>query len=193
MTDNEHPMEMVHPESDIIRPRSGPRSGALRMVRIEPPVLESPPILGDGVAVQGMLPLEGLTGPSGRSSASPRTRRAVPEFSDTDLRAITQQFCVGVSEVIYGERPANQLLRCTSERVYSDLAKRSAMAQSRRRMTQERAARTRLERIRFQRPSPKALEICARLSQGPRSHALAARLELVNGRWICVALEARTP
>lgn len=192
MTRKQPPLDIIHADSEIIRPRSGPRAGALRTVRIEPPVLEPPPILGDGVAVQGMLPLEGLTGPSGPQPAL-RARRAVPEFSDAELRAITQQFCVGVSEVIYGERPANQLLRCTSERVYGDLAKRSAMAQSRRRMTQQRVARTRLERIRFQRPSPKALEICARLSQGTRNHALAARLELVNGRWICVALEARTP
>lgn len=183
----------LRPDAEIMLPRSGPRSGALRVVRIEPPVLDPPPILGDGVAVQGMLPLEGLTGPSGPQQPPSRSRRAVPEFSDAELRAITQQFCVGVSEVIYGERPANQLLRCTSERVYGDLAKRSAMAQSRRRMTQERVARTRLERVRFQRPSPKALEVCARLSQGSRNHALAARLELVNGRWICVALEAQTP
>ena len=87
----------------------------------------------------------------------------------------------------------NQLLRCTSERVYSDLAKRSALAKSRRRMTAERVAQARLERVRLQRPSAKAVEICARLRQGDRNHALAARLELINGRWICVALEARTP
>jgi len=87
----------------------------------------------------------------------------------------------------------SQLVRCTSERVYVDLAKRSAMTKARRRMTQERSAHARLERIRMQRPSPKAVEICARLRQGDRNHALAARLELVHGRWICVALEARTP
>ena len=194
MNDNERATEPILSESEIMRPRSGPRSGALRVVRIEPPVLEPPAILDDSVAVQGMLPLDGLTGPSGPHRPHSRSRRAaVPEFTEAELRSITHQFCVGVSEVIYGERPANQLLRCTSERVYGDLAKRSALAQSRRRMTQERMARTRLERIRFQRPSPRALEICARLSQGSRSHALAARLELVNGRWICVALEARTP
>lgn len=180
----------------IMLPRRGPRSGALRVVRIEPPVLSTREPADDGIAVQGVLPLEGLAeGPRApHPNPTPRRRpRCIPDVSDADLRHIAQQFCVGVTEVIYGDRAVNQLVRCTSERVYTDLAKRSAMAKSRRRMTTDRIARARLERIRLQRPSAKAVEICARLRQGDRNHALAARLELINGRWICVALEARTP
>lgn len=177
-------------------PRSGPRSGALRIVRIEPPLLAPSEPVDGGVAVQGVLPLDGLAGPPRPPDTNPdsrRRQRCTQEFSEADLRQIAQQFCVGVAEVIYGDRAVNQLIRCTTERVYSDLAKRSALAKSRRRMTSARVARARLERIRLQRPSAKAVEICARLRQGERNHALAARLELINGRWICVALEAGTP
>ena len=177
-------------------PRRGPRAGALRVVRIEPPVLDPHDPTDGGVAVQGVLPLEGLADAPRAPQTTPSSRRRPrcnQDVSDAQLRQIAQQFCVGVAEVIYGDRAVNQLLRCTSERVYTDLAKRSATAKSRRRMTSERVARARLEGVRLQRPSAKAVEICARLRQGERNHALAARLELINGRWICVALEARTP
>lgn len=192
--EDEHAKQPAHPS--IMLPRRGHRSGALRIVRIEPPLLTPTEPSEGGVAVQGMLPLEGLAGPPRPPRPNPTARRRLrctQEFTEAELRQIAQQFCVGVTEVIYGDRAVNQLLRCTSERVYTDLAKRSALAKSRRRMTSERVARARLERIRLQRPSAKAVEICARLRQGERNHALAARLELINGRWICVALEARTP
>lgn len=182
--------------SSIMLPRGGPRAGALRVVRIEPPVLSTGEAAADGIAVQGVLPLEGLVvAPRAPHPTPPSRRRArcTQEVTDADLRRIARQFCVGVVEVIYGDRPVNQLVRCTSERVYADLAKRSAIAKSRRRMTGDRIALARLERVRLQRPSAKAVEICARLRQGERNHALAARLELIHGRWICVALEARTP
>lgn len=180
-----------------MRPRSGPRQGALRTVRIEPPILEPIEPTDGTVAVQGVLPLEGVPTPSRppqrHASSTGRRQRPTHEVSEADLRQIARQFCVGVAEVIYGDRPVNQLLRCTSERVYGDLAKRSAVAKSRSRMVPERVPRTRLERVRLQRANPRAVEVCARLRQGERNHAIAARLELVNGRWICVALEARTP
>lgn len=179
----------------IIQPRRGPRVGSIRTVRIEPPLLAQPDVAASGIPVQGVLPLEGLAdAPRAPEQTTSRRRpRCTLEFTEAELRQIAQRFCVGAVEVIYGDRPVNQLLRCTSERVYSDLAKRSAMATSRRRMTTGRLAHARLARIRLQRPNPKAVEICARLRQGERNHALAARLELINGRWICVALEARTP
>ncbi|MGN6162642.1 MAG: Rv3235 family protein [Marmoricola sp.] len=182
-------------EPTIIRPRSGPRPGTLRIVRIEPPVLSPDQPLGAGVAGQGVLPLDGLHAPQQPIPLGPAERRPrrMREFDEAEVRQVAQQFCVGVAEVIFGDRAVSQLVRCTSERVYADLAKRSALTKSRRRMTQERTARARLERIRLQRPSAKAVEICARLRQGERSHAIAARLELVHGRWVCVALEAQAP
>lgn len=182
------------PRPSILLPRSGPRSGALRIVRIEPPVIERPEPAEDGVPVQGVLPLEGLATPRPPNAHPPsRRRRCTQEASDGDLQQLARQFCVGVTEVLFGDRPVTQMLRCTTERVYSDLAKRSAMVRSRRRMTAERVARARVERLRLQRPSGRSLEICARLRQGERSHALAVRMELINGRWICVALEAALP
>lgn len=192
MTANEPYDHRPHPR--IIRPRRGPRTGSIRTLCIEPPLLVPHHPADGGIAVQGVLPLEGLADAprAPQPSASRRRPRCEQELTETELRRIAQQFCVGAVEVIYGDRPVNQLLRCTSERVYSDLAKRSALAASRRRLSAERVTHARLARMRLQRPSAKAVEICARLRQGDRNHALAARMELVNGRWICVALEART-
>ncbi|MGN6721494.1 MAG: Rv3235 family protein [Marmoricola sp.] len=185
----------AHRHPMIIQPRRGPRAGSIRTIRIEPPLIAPGDPASGGIAVQGVLPLEGLAdAPRAPEHATTRRRpRCTLEFTEAELRQIAQQFCVGAVEVIFGDRPVNQLLRCTSERVYGDLAKKSALARSRRRLTTERVAHARLARIRLQRPSPKAVEICARLRQGERNHALAARLELINGRWICVALEAATP
>ena len=38
-------------------------------------------------------------------------------------------------------------------------------------------------------PSPAAAEISVHVRHGERSRALAARIELVEDRWCCVALE----
>lgn len=194
MTSND--VNEVGSDISITRPRPGPRRGSLRTVTIQPLSLARPEPLQDAVAVQGVLPLAGLSPSEGASppwSTQRRTARPgrgqVPEVSDADLAQIARQVCRGVAEVLAGDRPANQLLRCTSERVYVDISRRSASAKSRRRMTQERVAHTRVERIRIQRPNPKAVEVCARLRRGNRIHALAARLEFQNGRWTCVALE----
>lgn len=192
MTSNA-PIERIN--FGIVRPSPGPRRGALRTVTIQPVPLNPLSLHQEAIAVQGVLPLglgaaddPGRTWPPDRRAA--RSRRApVPEVSDAALTQIAQQICRGMAEVLSGDRPANQLVRCTSERVYTDIARRSASAKSRRRMTQQRSAHVRVERVRTQRANPRAVEVCARLRRGGRVHALAARLEFVSGRWTCVALE----
>lgn len=182
-------------DSGIMRPRPGPRKGSLRTVKIQPMPLASGQALRDAVAVQGVLPLTGLTSldTSSATCSAQQTararRRRTQDFNDADLTQIARQVCLGIVEVLSGDRPANQLVRCTSERVYVDLARRFAAAKSRRRMTQERLAHARVERVRIQRPSPRSVEVCARIRRGNRVHAMAARLEFVSGRWTCVALE----
>lgn len=180
--------------SSIMRPRPGPRRGSLRTVMIQPTPMTSRHPQREAVAVQGVLPLSGMTSTPAAEACSARQaararRRRTPEFSDGEARQIARQVCRGVVEVLSGDRPANQLVRCTSERVYLDIARRSAQAKSRRRMTQERRAHSRVERVRIQRPNPRAIEVCARIHRGNHVHAMAARLEFISGRWTCVALE----
>jgi hypothetical protein len=38
-------------------------------------------------------------------------------------------------------------------------------------------------------PSPEAAEISVHVRHGERSRAIAARIELVSGRWCCTALQ----
>lgn len=45
-----------------------------------------------------------------------------------------------------------------------------------------------LRSVHAQRSGPGAVEVSARLQRGPRSHAVAARVELVAGRWVATAL-----
>ena len=189
---DDRPENAPHPA--IIRPRPGPRNGALRTVHFDPTLTVTPSTTTTDVAVQGMLSLVGLAVPTPTDRRTHQQtvarRRTVPEFADAELHQVARQMCRGLVEVLYGDRGVNQLLRCTTERVYNDIARRSAIAKSGRRMTHARPTHARLERVRIQRPNAKAIEVCARLRQGTRSHALAARLEFVNGRWTCVALEA---
>lgn len=181
--------------SGIMRPQPRPRRGALRTVTIRPVSLASEGSSADAVAVQGVLPLEDLTevpalrrARNGAHTTRSRHRRT-PEFTDADLIQIARQICRGMAEVVSGDRPASQLIRCTSERVYADITRRSALAKSRRRMSLARTAHTRVERVSIQRPNRKTVEVWARLRQGDNIHALAARLEFISGRWTCVAVD----
>lgn len=152
--------------------------------------------LHEDVAVQGVLPLGSLASHlpviarhAGILVAERRTR--TPQHSEAELHTIAHQICVGVVEVLYGNRAPNQLIRCTSERIYNELARRSATEKARRRAAHLRTPNVHLDRVRIQRPNPRAVEVCARLSRDKRTQALAARLEFNQGRWMCVALETR--
>lgn len=179
----------------VIRPRTTQPSGALRIVRINPLVDAQRRTDPEAVAVQGVLPLGNLTNefPRGAShvpiSAS-SDRRGPSGYSEAELHLVSHQICTGIIEVLYGTRAPSQLLRCTTERLYGELARRSATEKARLRTIKGPTPQIRLERIRIQRPSAKAVEICARITRDGNIRALAARIEYKDGRWVCVALEA---
>lgn len=97
-------------------------------------------------------------------------------------------------EIACGDRPTTQLLRHCSPEVYAALARRAQLVTNAAGTTQAlgrgrgairpvlRSAHTSLVRA-------DALEVAAHVRYGARSRALAARFEVVEGRWQCVALE----
>lgn len=95
-----------------------------------------------------------------------------------------------VVEVIAGDRPPQQLVRWTTQRVYADLSRRVRILG----LTTSAASRTRTERchvrsVRVFQPRPDAAEVAAHVRHGARSRAVAARLEIQRGRWTCTAIQ----
>ena len=97
-------------------------------------------------------------------------------------------------EIACGDRPTTQVLRHCSPDVYADLARRAQLVTRAAGTTPAvgrgrgairpvlRSAHTSLVRA-------DALEAAAHVRYGARSRALAARFEVLDGRWQCVALE----
>lgn len=131
--------------------------------------------------------------------------RALPTIRPGDLvgiepgqRAAIDQFVrrylACAAEIACGDRPMTQLLRHCSPAVYGDLARRAQLVTKAAGTTQAvgrgrgairpvlRSAHTSLVRA-------DAVEVAAHVRYGARSRALAARFEVVEGRWQCVALE----
>ena len=119
------------------------------------------------------------------SAASPeRSRCPAPAARDWAGR-----FVQAVVEVIAGDRPLQQLIRWTDERVYSDLSRRVRILG----LTTSAASRHVTERsqvrsVHIYQPHPDAAEVAAHVRHGARSRAVAARLEAERGRWTCTAL-----
>lgn len=100
------------------------------------------------------------------------------------------RFSQALVEVLAGDRPVAQLLRWTSTEVYADLQRRVlltvAPTAGQRRPGSGAAA---VRRVHVDEPGTGVAEVAAVVRSGPRCRALALRLEGVNGRWVCTALE----
>ena len=92
--------------------------------------------------------------------------------------------------MVGGDRGPSQLLRWTSERVYAELQRRSALlARTTPGDRRVRRLRSQVRSVHLFCPSPEAAEISVHVRHGERSRAIAARIELVDGRWCCTALQ----
>lgn len=122
------------------------------------------------------------------SRSAPSHLRVLPG-GRTELEAFARRFASVMVEVVGGDRGPSQLLRWTSERVYLELQRRAALLQRTvpgdRRV---RRLRTQVRSVHVFCPSPDAAELSIHVRQGQRSRAIAARLDLVEGRWCCTAI-----
>lgn len=95
------------------------------------------------------------------------------------------RFVQAVVEVMAGDRPSAQLVRWTSAEVYDDVAARVPGAPAR----SSEAARAVVRSVHVTEPADGVAEVAAMVRRGLRTTAVALRLEGLDGRWQCTALE----
>jgi hypothetical protein len=104
-----------------------------------------------------------------------------------------RRYVQAATEIVGGDRPVTQLLRWSTREVYLDLQRRALLVA---RAGGHRPGQGRCQPVR---PhvvgvrtcflSARAVEAGVHVRYGARSRALAARFELLGGRWQCTALE----
>jgi hypothetical protein len=87
-----------------------------------------------------------------------------------------------VLETLAGDRPVGQLTRWTTPEVYDILEPLAAAKR-------QRPWVATLKRVLVSEPAPGVAEVTAIIERGPRTGALALRLEGVDGRWLVTALQ----
>ncbi|MGH3328510.1 MAG: Rv3235 family protein, partial [Streptomycetales bacterium] len=135
-----------------------------------------------------------------RPAVPPTPRPAVLGLPDPHGPAI--RLAQAIVEVLAGARPASQLLRWTTQQVYTGILTRVAERPPRGTATApvpagpEASSGTRPARAcarvhvtRVCEPADGVAEASVMVRWGPRSRAMALRLEARNGCWICTALE----
>jgi hypothetical protein len=140
---------------------------------------------------QGALALRYQTEPDLHAVPAPPVLRLVPTGpSLPDAHAWATRLVQAVAEVLAGDRPIGQLVRFTDTMVFTDLNRRVRVLG----LTTTATARGAKERsavrsVRVFNPATEVAEVCAHVRYGDRSRAMALRLEVHRGRWICTALE----
>lgn len=113
-------------------------------------------------------------------------RERVDAFVHRCLQALT--------EIAAGDRPVTQVLRHCVPDVYADLGTRAAQVRAAAGSAPgagrgHHLARPVVRSVRTSLVRVDALEASAHVRYGRRSRAVAARFEVVRGRWQCVALQ----
>lgn len=161
------------------------------------PIRRSVPV----ASVQGSLALDltpRLDPPDTEAPVQPSARPGDLVTSEVEQRAGLDRFVrrhlACAVEIASGDRPATQLLRHCSPAVYAALARRAHLVSRAAGATAalgrgRGAVRPVLRSTHTSLVRDDALEAAAHVRYGARSRALAARFEVVEGRWQCVALE----
>ena len=98
------------------------------------------------------------------------------------VRRWSGQLAQAVVEVLAGDRPVSQLVRWTTSEVFDELTARVDGSASR-------AARGVVRSLHVSQPADGVAEVAAAVRRGARCTALALRLEGLDGRWQCTALD----
>jgi hypothetical protein len=147
-------------------------------------------------AVQGTLALD-LYGwrsvpetPELQASPRPRLNLLEGGGSDATLHPWAARFAQAVVEVLGGDRPLPQLVRWTSDRVYSELGRRvRILGRSSPAHQRLRTVRPQVRSVHVFQPTAGSAEVSVHVRHGHRSRALAARLEHDEQGWRCTALQ----
>ena len=135
---------------------------------------------------QGLLALDFGAGPD--LPTRPNLRLVTGD--EPDLNGFATRFAQAVVEVIGGDRGVYQLMRWTTDDVYEDLHRRtSALSRTAPPDKLRRRLRAQVRSVHLSSPLPDVAEISIHVRHGQRSRAIAARIERIEGRWRCSALE----
>jgi Family of unknown function (DUF6459) len=115
-------------------------------------------------------------------------RATTPRAQLPDPRRWSAQLAQGLVEVLAGVRPLAQLAPWVTEVVFADLQPR-VRAAARRNDRATGRTRAQLRTIRLCEPADGVAEVSAVVQYGNRYRALALRLEGLDGRWRCTALQ----
>lgn len=147
---------------------------------------------GGGGYTQGALalsyPLPGGVTAAPQTTALVVVPHGTPTSPDGEMETWAATFIQAVVEVIASDRPLTQLIRWTNRRVYAEIAERQRQVARHRGATGVRSARHHVATVRVCRPFTGCAEVAARVTFGPRSRAVAARLDYIHGRWLCTAI-----
>jgi hypothetical protein len=133
--------------------------------------------------------------------SAPRPGREVPETpelrlvdGDTgpgeEVKLWAARFAQAAVEVLGGDRPLTQLVRWTSKGVYAELERRlSILGRTSDAGVRMRTVRPQVRSVHVFHPTPASAEVSVHVRHGRRSRAIAARLELRQGRWQCTVLQ----
>ena len=173
----------VAPESLVAMPAPGPR--AVREVRHLIVVPTTPTFVQGALALTYSMP-SGLDAvPAGVEDDEQAANAAQPI---PDPRPWAARYVQAVVEVLAQQRPVTQLARWTAGHVYNELVRLHRSAPAQPRDASARPARQTVVSVRVCKVGPDAAEVAARIEEGPRSRAVAARLDFRRGRWTCTAL-----
>jgi hypothetical protein len=106
-----------------------------------------------------------------------------------DPRVFAGRLVQAMLEVTVAARPLGQLVRWTTEEVYRQLARRVRMAGHEDATSRRRRAPGRVRSIHVSEPRGNLVEVCAIVQHHERATALAMRMEGVDGRWQCTAVQ----
>jgi hypothetical protein len=148
-----------------------------------------------GPMMQGALALRYEVEPELDVVPAPPALRLIPGGPRLpDPQAWASKLVQAVAEVLAGDRPISQLVRFTDSIVFGELNRRVRLLG----LTTTATARGLKERsavrsVHVFTPATEVAEIAAHVRYGDRSRAIALRLEVHRGRWICTAHELGCP
>lgn len=167
---------------------------------LEPPYddeldgVPSPPSTDGTLALAFPLPsgVPAMPEPPARLRLVPRTEEHAERLGTATPtpRPWAGRLVQAVVEVLAGDRPSAQLARWTVAGVYFDLQRMAIRAGRERAAALPRRPPADVVRsLHVSEPVAGVVEVCAVIERGPRVRALALRMEDLDGRWQCTALQ----
>jgi hypothetical protein len=162
----------------------------------EAPRLERQPALRLGFQLPGGLPavptlrlVEPVPAADTADDPAFFEPQPTPVTALPDARIFAGRLVQAMLEVMVAVRPLAQLVRWTNEDVYRLLARRVRITGHETVLTRRQMAPGRVRSIHLSEPRDNIVEVCAIVQHRQRATAIALRLEGVDGRWQCTALQ----